>query len=101
MRLIDADEFRKTMLAEIERLYRVGHLYSATVVSDVIEKLEQCPTVESEPVIHAHWIIEENGLYAKCSNCGTTDYSEEYSIDEKFYNEENKYCCNCGAKMDE
>lgn len=52
MRLIDADEFRKTMFAEIERLYRVGHPYSATVVSDVIEKLDLEPSVDAEPIVH-------------------------------------------------
>lgn len=100
MRLVDADEFKKTILAEIERLYRVGHPYSATVVSDVIKKLDLEPSVDAEPVVHAHWILEKK--YAdgdadyKCSNCEFDDTFHS-GFPEHFY----KRCPHCGAKMDE
>lgn len=80
MRLIDANKLKKTMLAEIERLYRVGHPYSATVVSDVIEKLDLEPSVDAEPVVHGHWIDNGNGgVY--CSQCKFLD-----SLEDEFRN---------------
>ena len=97
MRLINADEFRKTMLAEIERLYRVGHPYSATVVSDVIKKLDLEPSVDAEPVVHAHWIEEsktDKFTTHCCSNCG--------GILSTYINAPlGTFCYKCGAKMDE
>lgn len=91
MRLINADEFRKTMLAEIERLYRVGHPYSATVVSDVIKKLDLEPSVDAEPVVHGYWRVNRETVMInnfKCSVCGK-------ACDEGY-----KICPHCGAKMD-
>lgn len=78
MRLIDADELLKKS-------------YSM----DFAEDIEQAPTVDAVPVVHAHWIKEtkgeQKGMF-RCSNCNRN------WIDEVKYI---KYCNNCGAKMDE
>ena len=58
------------------------------------------PTADVEPVIHAHWIEQEDGnidTYYTCSAC-----KEDFDLIagtpcENLYN----YCPNCGAKMDE
>lgn len=58
--------------------------------------MKALPSVEAEPVVHAHWIIERWGSgYIKgcdCSNCGNHP-RDSYNLP--------KYCDNCGAHMDE
>ena len=67
--------------------------------------IQMLPAEDVAPVRHAHWIKDEYwsegygmgevyGYYYKCSDCGETvqgDYKECTD----------KYCRNCGAKMDE
>lgn len=50
--------------------------------------IEKQPTLDYEPVVHAHWIQE--GFDCKCSNCGS--FNGAFGV---------KYCQDCGAKMDE
>lgn len=60
--------------------------------------INQFPTVEAKPVVHAHWIeqIIDGGQELMCSNCG------EYALmNDEFYSEFSKYCPYCGAQMDE
>ena len=68
-------------------------------------EIDLIPSADVAPVRHAHWIKDEYwsegtgmgevyGYYYKCSDCGETvqgDYKECTD----------KYCRNCGAKMDE
>ena len=51
---------------------------------------EETPTVDAEPVRHAHWI--DTGSGQECSEC----HEIQYGYDSGRY-----YCANCGAKMDE
>lgn len=57
---------------------------------DIKRRIRRLPTIDAEPVVHAHW-IEDNDCQI-CSNCG-----EEHSWDEY----RASYCEDCGAKMDE
>ena len=67
------------------------------VVYDLVQIIEEQPTLDLAPVVHGEWgaaeIIGYDGLHAvyaaKCSVCGM--YSEEYR---------RRFCGNCGAKMD-
>ena len=48
-------------------------------------------------VIHAHWLYKPYRGGWHCSNCD--NLRDEY--DDVEYPPEEKYCCECGAKMDE
>ena len=85
MRLIDADAL-------------INKYQSETTVDvfrhEVIEDLNNAPTVEAVPVRRAHWIRhedweEEGGCGWECSECGMGS-----EVDYKF-------CMRCGARMDE
>lgn len=79
MRLIDADKLNA-------RLSRNGTPYFT--VCDI----DNAPTVDAAPVVHARWVY----IYwceFKCSNCGNLSKSTPIKGKEK-------YCSNCGAKMD-
>lgn len=51
--------------------------------------IDRQPTLDYEPVVHAHW-IEDNDCQI-CSNCGEEHSWTEYRA---------SYCEDCGAKMD-
>lgn len=67
--------------------------------TDLREELVNFPAADVAPVKHGHWAVDvrysasplEIGCLFryKCSVCGT------------FVDQETKYCCDCGAKMDE
>ena len=75
MRLIDADELKKTF---------VGNKYGTQAIEYYIDN---APTVDAEPVRHGHW--EEDMGACWCSCC---DECCDFSC---------AYCPNCGSKMDE
>ena len=62
---------------------------------DMVKVVKGIPSLDVEPVIHAHWALylDENnctyGNYA-CTNCHTIQGLMKY-----------RYCPYCGAKMDE
>ena len=115
MPLKDADKLKKSM----ERMLCTGkepdkERYTCDVVCCVID---EAPSVDAEPVIHAKWI--EDGYYGKpsvCSHCGeeasyVSTFREliDYDWDENpislGYEEDREYvltkwCPHCGAKMD-
>ena len=61
-----------------------------------LENVLEC-LKNSEPVVHAHWVIDESGYDGQCSKCGShplVDNNGDYPVFSK--------CCpNCGAVMDE
>ena len=65
-----------------------------------LQSISDMPAADVAPVIHAHWIEQEDGnldTYYTCSSC-----KEDFDLIagtpcENLYN----YCPNCGAKMDE
>lgn len=67
----------------------------------LFELIDEAPTIEAKPVVHAHWEVKEyqapfdEDLHYQmiCSNCGN-----DYCSDEIFFT---NYCHKCGAQMDE
>lgn len=64
------------------------------------KELDNQPTIDAVPVVHGHWIGLEYDGYAdgypvydvwECSICGNEIEGEDTP----------RYCCDCGAKMDE
>ena len=64
------------------------------------ETINEQPTIDAEPVKHAHWIPDEretgegSNTY-KCSACGEIQMLIEGTPNENGW----KYCPHCGAKM--
>ena len=95
MRTIDADELRE----EYDWCRQQG---SESYWSDVIERLDNAPTLDAVPVVHAHWVddgisFEKNGELLghdwMCSACGHGSIVSEKAP-------RLNYCFDCGAKMD-
>lgn len=82
MRPIDADAFQRFIEKQDE---------SADYERCRFEEwLEQQPTIEAKPVVHAHWNQIANGFMV-CSHC-------EEPVEE---NRKYSFCPLCGAQMDE
>ena len=85
MRLIDADTL---VYSEVDEDW-TGTIPSRLAVYK--ENIDNTPTVDAQPVIHAKWIprlhASENDIFI-CSNC-----HRELGYDPD-------YCPNCGAKME-
>lgn len=62
--------------------------YVVRILLSMLGDETQTPTLDYEPVVHAHW-SDANGKWKKCSNCFRSN---------QYYS---KYCPWCGAKMDE
>lgn len=68
-----------------------------TVLSlDVRRIVVDAPAVDAVPVVHAHWIYHPDDLFPaeskqECSYC---------HVEETMYIRNEKFCPNCGAKMD-
>lgn len=99
MRLIDADalkakirkaekEFRRCKIEPFER--KMAFADGVGAVADLI--VDEVPTVEE--CKHGHW---NNGY--ECSVCGAWMATD--TIGDCLPPEEQHYCYNCGAKMDE
>ena len=97
MRLIDAGALKK-------KAQMRGHVSKKTMVTDYhmcvsTHDIDNAPTVDAEPVKHAHWIAVDEYVYrAKEFKCSVCENTVEYGYYTSFcdYN----YCPNCGAKMD-
>ena len=103
-RLIDANN----LIEEIreERCYNCRNFkdmkcdYCGT--ADYIYMIEDMPTVEAKPVVHAHWeeywdYNYDNYSYC-CSNCGKDALTKEGTMYDQVLT---KLCPYCGAQMDE
>lgn len=88
MKLINPSYLRKMLMLETAFTF-CGN--AKTDFQTVLRAIAECPTIDAEPIRHGHWMCCEysGGRYiGTCSLCGC-----ERKID--------KYCPNCGAKMDE
>ena len=85
MRLIDADALPKY----------TGYALSA---DEVAKAVENAPTIEAEPVRRGRWVEGINDKWV-CSECGTGN-NYAYSWDITGYQLQDRYCPNCGAKME-
>lgn len=95
MRPIDADAL-KTKIQKIKAEALEHGFAPKSVCGDILLNfLDNAPTIEAKPIIHAHWKwvkIEDVDSYfelAECSNCRGQS-AREYP-----------YCRHCGAQMDE
>ena len=97
MRLIDAD-------ALVERWKRLAsYSWNEAIATswshayeEIISEIEEAPTVEAEPVRHGEWILKPDELFP-------TESIQECSVchaEESLSMWHDKYCPNCGAKMD-
>lgn len=68
--------------------------YSTMMMYEIAYAIQDAPTADVAPIVHAEWRNNENG-YPECTNCG---YMPAYEpvIDDIYYS---KYCPNCGAKI--
>lgn len=85
MRLIDAD-------ALFERAFEIwGIEADASDTNVFMQAINDAPTVDAAPIIHARWKWPEEPPHIKgtvCTNCGQPTFVL------------GNYCPNCGAKMD-
>ena len=94
MRLIDAEALEN-------KLVKTMRYVPKNAVLDVACMVNRAPTVEAKPIVHAHWISEDEAeelghfewSYC-CSNCKEIfwDCTESFAF---------SYCPCCGATMDE
>lgn len=57
--------------------------------SEVERMLRELPAVDAAPVVHARWILIQNGS-GVCSACNRSDHIDSLAA----------YCRYCGARMD-
>lgn len=95
MRLIDADALLKEFEENENALIENGFA-PQLVDSDIVTVyVNQQPTIEAKPVVHAHWDNVSGGRTI-CTNCGNYplyDYFGRLKLSE--------ICPHCGAQMDE
>ena len=94
MRMIDADAAKNEFWALMKELTKatveplpdnaIGALAGYSII-------ENAPTVDAVPVIHAHWEKDSDGArHWHCSNCRRAEGIASMGMD---------YCPGCGAKM--
>ena len=81
VRPIDANKLREEIMTEN---------YDNDTINNFLDLVDFAPTLDYEPVVHAHWIEDDDCQI--CSNCGEEHCWAEYRA---------SYCEDCGAKMDE
>lgn len=96
MRLIDADALKTVLCAS-----KCGVIDPATCKCGCMDVMciDNAPTIEAAPVRHGHWekpqpdgiVSYHPEAYAQCFNCKK---KSEWGWHDK-------WCRNCGAKMDE
>ena len=89
-RLIDADD----LWSDIMMLPHNGDIISS---EEVEQAIKDAPTVDAVEVVHGHWekTIDNCTVMHKCSVCGARVVKGFYE-----YENPNRYCYHCGAKMD-
>ena len=84
-RLIDADVLKKDLT----------RFYDGEVVARKL--IDEQPTVDAVPVVHAHWIRHENADIVDGYLVPNFECSECHS----WKKDDSDYCPDCGAKMEE
>ena len=84
--------------------YDEGFLDGAMCVLNAIDEM---PTIEAKPVVHAHWENKIVGFFS-CSHCDHSVHNncnnrkeQEDLFNDKFGMTAFAYCSYCGAQMDE
>ena len=91
-RYIDADSLREYWLhnGKNERVYNTN---------DFLDSIDEQPSADVQPVVHAHWIehkLTKGGSLFECSNCEEEFEFEAGTPQSSCY----YYCPYCSAKMD-
>ncbi|MCH3961149.1 MAG: hypothetical protein LKE48_03320 [Solobacterium sp.] len=110
MRLIDADDLLATnYLADKDKYEKSGHInrdaMNEMMLYEFKMMVDDAPTIEAAPVVHAHWETYSNPYaftpggcpYVRCSHCH--GYGSMHLGGPEGYRWD--YCPCCGAKMDE
>ena len=92
-RLIDAN----VLMEHLARCIEEGKVLSRTTLVAVKCFVVQMPTVDAVEVVHGQWIdrIDTETQMHECSVCGARVVKGLYEYDNP-----NRYCYHCGAKMD-
>lgn len=94
MRLIDADDLDNV----VWRLNEEGRTITRSEYKTLDSIIFEFPTIEAEPVRRGRWVEGINDKWV-CSECGTGN-NYAYSWDITGYQLQDRYCPNCGAKME-
>ena len=93
MRLIDADALAMAIVdaGQASKRYKIGDFWELRY-TEIKEVMDEQPTVDAVPVRHGKWITKSTGgeFFDCCSECGYVEWDAP-----------NKYCPNCGARMDD
>ena len=91
MRLIDADKAKAELLRIAEDIHGWGEFFDGirSGYQSAADRLDTMPTEERK---NGHW---EDGCCTVCGESAATDGHSDFIAEE-----EQKYCWNCGAKMD-
>lgn len=83
---------RKALLKKAKTLYEVTDDVLTTVSVVTRTDIVMAPAVDAEPVRHARWLDDDRYFRygERCSACASGSTG----------NGRNKYCPNCGARMD-
>lgn len=78
--------------------------FHSEVADMLMQEIKAMPAQDVAPVVYGEWIPICDGAGAECANCeeyydssGACDSMEGFRLFAKYQ----KYCPNCGAKMDE
>lgn len=97
MRLIDADALMKRMCERCNEVMEDEPCEPSDCF--VREIITSAPAIEAEPVRHGRWEKHHHSYFGihqcTCSECKEDEYWKKYFC----YGDE-RYCPNCGAKMD-
>ena len=103
MRLINADALENKIEESWHALQMMDNTQNADLVMEGLyiaeQHLKKQPTVEAEPVRHAHWIWkgDEGDSRFMCSACGGKENAPTCMGVPDIW----EYCPNCGARMEE
>ena len=93
---IDADGVSEILTRVIEEQKKSHHVDEVIGLMEAKTEVNNAPTLDVKPVVHAHWIehrANNGNVYYTCSHCGK---KVSYPYAKKRW----KYCIECGAKMD-
>lgn len=94
MRPIDADSVSTILTRLIEEQKREDHVDEVIGLMEGRTEVNNAPTLDVKPVIHAHWIKSPFGdVSITCSNCNFHMCIAESAIPKM------AYCPNCGSSM--
>lgn len=80
----------------------IGSCYEEEPCEELQSEFASAPAADVEPVIHAHWIVDDE--YLVCSNCGESYLAGDTRAEVRDLlasGDVHKRCHGCGAHMDE